>query len=150
MRNATDDLDAKIERPDGVLPRCRRPVQPVLRECHQLQVDVVRDLFFDFEQGLDRQQPVVADIDMGTDGKQAHRSGPVAIGKRPFLHRFMGQKRLEFPPQADPLEQRSRGIDPRQSVGQGRIHVKMRVDEGRRNQIARDIDNLASPGVDTG
>jgi hypothetical protein len=48
----------------------------------------------------------------------------------------MGQKRLEFAPQADPLEQRARGIDPRLSVGQRRIHVKMRIDERRRHQIA--------------
>jgi hypothetical protein len=62
----------------------------------------------------------------------------------------MGQKRLEFAPQRNPFKQRARGIDPRLPVGQRRIHVKMRIDKGRRHQIARDIDCLARLGVDTG
>jgi hypothetical protein len=84
MRNATDDIDAEIERPDGVLAGARRPVETVLRKRHKLQIDVMRDLLPDFEQGLHRQQPVVADIDMGTDGQQAPWKPPSRNRRAPF------------------------------------------------------------------
>ena len=98
MRNAADDIDAHVERADGVLKRRRRTIEPVLREGDQLQVDIGRDRLLDVEQGLHRQKAIVADIDMGADGEKAHRYGPVAIGERALAHRLVRQKRLQLAP----------------------------------------------------
>ena len=83
------------------------------------------------------EQPVVADVDMGADREQAHRHRPVAIGERPLLHRLVRQQRLQLAPERDAFEQRARRVDARQAVGKRRVHVEMRVDEGRRHEAAR-------------
>ncbi len=107
MRDAADDVDAQVERADGVFARGRRTVEPVLREGDELQVDIGRDLLLHLEQRLDGKQPVVADIDMGADGEQAHRHRPVAIAERPLLHGLVGQQRLQLAPERDAFEQRA-------------------------------------------
>ena len=127
----------------GVVARRRRAVEAVLREGDELQVDIGRDRLLDVEQRLDREQPVVADVDMAADGEQAHRHRPVAIGERPVAHRLMGQQRLQFAPERDAFEQRAGGVDARHAVGQRRVHMEMRIDEGRRDQIAGGIDDAA-------
>ena len=114
----------------------RRAIEAVLREGDELQVDIGRDLLLHVEQRLDRQQPVVAGVDMAADGEQAHRHRPVAIGERAVAHGLMRQQRLQLAPQPDAFEQRARGIDARNAVGQRRIHVEMRIDEGRRDEVA--------------
>ena len=150
MRDAADDVDAHVERADGVLARRRRAIEPVLREGDQLQVDIGRDRLLDVEQRLDRQQPVVADIDMGADGEQAHRHRPVAIGERAVAHRLMRQERLQFAPQRNAFQQRARGVDARNAVGERGVHVEMRIDEGRRDQIAMGVDRRAGGNVEFG
>ena len=136
MRDAADDIDAEVERADGVLPGGRRAVEAVLREGDELQVDIGRDLLLHVEQRFHRQQPVVAGVDMAADGEQAHRHRPVAIGERALAHGLMRQQRLQLAPQPDAFEQRARRVDARNAVGQRRIHVEMRIDEGRRDQVA--------------
>ncbi len=76
MRNAADHIDAHIQRTDGVRLRGSASVEAVLREGHQLQVDIGRDLLLHLQQRLDGQQPVVADIDMAADGEQPHARRP--------------------------------------------------------------------------
>ena len=82
---------------------------------------------------------------MAADMQKTHRRGPVAIGQRPVAHLVLGHHLPEFAPERDAFEQRPRRVHPRQAVAQRRIHVEMRVDEGRRDQIARRIDPL--PGL---
>ena len=137
MRDAADDIDAEVERADCVFARRRRAVEAVLREGDELQVDIGRDLLLHLEQRLDGEQPVVADVDMGADGEQAHRDRPVAIAKRALLHRLMGEQRLQLAPERNAFEQRARDVDARDAVGERRIHVEMRVDEGRRDEASR-------------
>ncbi len=68
---------------------------------------------FHFQQRVDRQQPVVADIDMATDGKQPLRDGKIAIAERPLLHSFRRQYRLQLAPQRDAFQKRARLVEPR-------------------------------------
>ena len=75
MRNAADDIDAHVERPHQVLARLRASARAVLREGHELQVDIGRDLLLHLEEGLDGEQPVVADIDMAADRQRPLRDG---------------------------------------------------------------------------
>ena len=117
-----------------LLRRGRRAVVAVLREGDELQVDIGRDRLLHVEQRLDREQPVVADIDMGADREQPLADREVAIAERPLHHRLMGEERLELAPERDAFEQRARLVEPRQAERQRRIHVEMAVDEGRRHQ----------------
>ncbi len=80
---------------------------------------------------------------MGADRKQPHRDGPVAIGKRSFLHSLMGEQRLQLAPERDAFEQRAGRVDARDAVGERRVHVEMRIDEGRRDEAAGRVHHAA-------
>jgi len=149
MRDSADDIDAHVEGANGVFTRVGRTVETVLREGDELEVDIGRNLTLDLEQGFHGQQTVVAGIDMGADGEQAHGHRPVAIGKRTLLDGLVGQQRLELPPERNAFEQRARGVDARQPVGERRIHMEMRIDKGLADEIARRINDTAGFGVDT-
>ena len=143
MRDAADDVDAHVERPQQVLARTGRAVEAVLREGHELQRQVGCDLPLDLEQRLDAGQPVVADVDMAADGADALRHRHVAIGQRPLDHRLDGQQRLQLVPELDALEQGARAVQARQAQGQRGVHVEVAVDEGRRDQPARHVELVA-------
>jgi hypothetical protein len=68
MRDAADHVDAKIERPFEVGQGVGRAVEAVLREGHELEIEIGRHPRLDLEQGLDPEKPIVADIDMAPDG----------------------------------------------------------------------------------
>jgi phosphomannomutase len=53
--------------------RIRRAVEAVLREGDELQVDIGRDLRFTSSSASTASSAVVAGVDMGADGEQAHR-----------------------------------------------------------------------------
>jgi hypothetical protein len=105
--------------------------RPSCGKGHQLHVDVRRDAALHLEQGLDRQQAVVADVDVGADRQQAARHRPVAILQRALDQRLLGQLRFQFAPQRDPLQQGAGGVHARQAVAEGGVHVEVGVDEGR-------------------
>ena len=143
MRNAANDVDAHVQRANGVFKRRGRAIESILRKGDQLQVDIGRDRFLDIEQRLDGEQPIVADIDVAAYGKQAHRHRPVAIGERPIAHGFMRQQRLQLAPQSDTFEQRAGGIDAGDTVGKRGVHMEVRIDEGWRDEIATRVDLAA-------
>ena len=51
-------------------------------------------------------------------------------------------------PIGDAFDERARGIDPRQAIGQDRIHMEMRVHKGRADQIALCHDHALGLGLD--
>ena len=71
MWNAADHVDALVQSALQVLRRIGRAEIAVLRERDELQVDVGRDPPLHVEQRIDRDEPVVADIDMAADREQA-------------------------------------------------------------------------------
>ena len=148
MRDAADDVDAHVQRPDQVLARTRRAVEAVLGEGHELQRQVGCDPPLDLEQRLDAGQAVVADVDMAADGADALRHRHVAIGQRPLDHRLDGELRLQLVPELDALEQRAGAVQARQAQRQGGVHVEVAVDEGRRHQPARHVELVPAAGVD--
>ena len=80
----------QVERAVEVLDGARRAVVAVLREGDELQVDDrARPCCFTSSSASTREQPVVADVDMGADGEQALRHREVAIAQRPLDHRLM-------------------------------------------------------------
>jgi hypothetical protein len=79
MRDAADHVDAQFEGALEVLSGVWVAIVAVLREGHELQVDIAGDAAFHLQQRLHRGQPVVADIDVGADGEQAARHGEVAV-----------------------------------------------------------------------
>ena len=87
----------------------------------------------------------VADVDVAADGEQALRHRPVAIGERALDQRLGGQQRLQLAPERDAFEQRAAGVDARQAVAERRVHVEVRIDEGRRDQQAAGVDASRAP-----
>ena len=136
MRDAADHVDAEIERTPQVRQRTGRAQQPVLREGHELQLQVRRDAALHLQQRTHRKQPLVADIDMRADRQQPARHRPIAIRQRPFGHRLFGQQRLQLAPQRNAFEQRAAGVDARQAVAERGVHVEVRIDERRAQQPA--------------
>ena len=129
MRDAAHHLDAEVERALQVGQRAGCAQQAVLRKGHELQIEVGRHLALDVQQRLDRQQPLVAHVDVCADREQALGHRPVAVLQRPRHQGLLRELRLEFAPQRDALEQRAAGVDARQAVAQRRIEVEVRVDE---------------------
>ncbi len=150
MRDAADDIDTEIEGAFEILRSRRGTVIAVLREGDELEVDIGGDPLFHVEQGLDGEEAIVADVDMGTDGEQALRDGKVAIAERPLGHRLMGEERLQLAPQANAFEQGAGTVEPGQAKRQGRVHVEMAVDEGRGDQPAVRLDGTRGLGGDAG
>ena len=87
---------------------------------------------------------------MAADRQQALGDGPVAISQGALDQRVLGQEWLEFAPQRDAFEQRAAFVDARQAVAQGGVHVEMRIDERRAEQIALRVDDLVRRGVQRG
>ena len=121
---------------------------PVLREGDQLQLDEVADLLAQLDQGPERGQRRVADVDVGAD-----QAGP--LGDLPedrlagaALDVVVGQERLALGPGEDALDQRAALVVARLADGQDRVHVDVRVDERRREEPARGVELAAAVGGD--
>jgi hypothetical protein len=142
MGNAADHIDAAVQRQFQQFHRARRTVIAILREGHELQVQIGRDLFLHLEQGIDRQQPRIADVHMAAHRQQPLRHRPVAIGQGPLRHRLLGQLRLQFAPELDAFQQGAGLVQPRQAERQRRVHMEMGINERRRNQPSRRVDLL--------
>src|SRR5271166_6141977 len=70
MRDPADHLDAAIERAFEVFRRVRRAEVAVLRESDELQIEIWLYLRLHIEQRLDREQTVIANVDVAADGEQ--------------------------------------------------------------------------------
>ena len=148
MRDAADHIDAHVERAQQVRFGVRTAQQAILRKGDQLQVDVRGHKAADLDQRLGRGQAVVADIDMGADGQQPLCHGQIAIAQGAFHHRLDRQQRLQFAPERDAFQQRARPVQPGQAQAERGIHVKMRVDEGRRGKATGGVDLAQGLRVD--
>ena len=142
VRNTADDFDAQVERAAQVVERTRRAQHTVLREGHQLQVQVRRNAALDLQQRMHGQQPVVANVNMAAYRQQPLRHGPVAVGQRALDQGLVREQRFQLAPQRNAFEQRAAGVDARQTVGQRGVHVEMRVDERRGQQQALGVDGF--------
>jgi len=90
MRNAADHIDTHVQ---GTLQCFRRPRPTqisVLGKGDELQIQVGGDQALDLQQRLDRQQPLVADVDMASDGQQTLADGQIAVRHGPFDHGILG------------------------------------------------------------
>ncbi|MCY1425536.1 hypothetical protein D9M71_413250 [compost metagenome] len=150
VRDATDHLDAQVQRALEVVQRAGAAQQAVLREGDQLQVQPGFDLLLHVQQRLHRQQARIADIDVAADRQQALGHRPVAVLQGALDQRLLGQLRLQLAPQGDAFEQGAGGIHPRQAVGQGGVHVEVGVDEGRADQLAGGVQLLGGAGGQRG
>jgi hypothetical protein len=92
------------------------------------------------------QQPLVAHVDVRADRQQPLGHRPVAVAQRAFDQRLLRQLRLQLAPQRDAFEQRARYVEPRQPQAERRVHVEMRVDEGRAEQPALGVDDFGAFG----
>ena len=150
MRNAADHIHALVERTLQVVhvllgPLCAAQ-HTVLREGHQLQIDVGRNAALHFEQGIYRQQTRIADVNMAANRQQPFGHRPVAVGQRALDQRLLRQQRLQLTPQRNAFEQRARLIHARQAVTQRGVHMEVGVDKRRAEQLALGIDELVRVG----
>src|SRR5262245_5739243 len=70
MRDAANDVDAKVERPPEVARRVWGAKIAVLGKCDELQIEIGLHLLSYVDERLDGDQPVVADVDMTANGEQ--------------------------------------------------------------------------------
>ena len=143
MRDAAHHVHAHVERAQQVLPPGGAAQEAVLRKGHQLQVEIGFHPLAHLQHGGDGVQMVRRGVHMGADRQQAQRHGPVAIGQGAVHHLVDRGLIAQFAPEADAFEQRARGVDARRAVAERRIHVEMRIDKGRADQIALRVDHLA-------
>jgi hypothetical protein len=111
-------------------------------------LEIRRDLTLDLEQRINRQQSIVADVDVAPDREQALRDRKVAIAQRPLDHRLVREHGFQLAPERNALKQRARAIEARQAERKRRVHVEMGIDEGRRDQIALGVDGARGLGRD--
>jgi hypothetical protein len=71
----------------------------------ELQLKVGLDARFHMQEGLDREQAWVAHIDVRSDGQQALRDGPIAVGHGPLHNGLLRELGFEFAPQGNAFEQ---------------------------------------------
>jgi hypothetical protein len=102
MRNADDDLDAAIK---GTFQRLNDTLSTeitILRKGDQLQIDIGLYPFADVEQGIDRQQTRIADIDLAANSEQPLGDSEVTIAQGAPNDRLMRQRRLQLAQSAIP------------------------------------------------
>ncbi len=114
MRDAAHHVDTAIERCAQQFDGTGAAEITVLREGHQLQVEIGFDPFLHFKQRIDRQQSRIADVDMGADREQPPRHRPVAIAQGALHDRFLGEMGFQLAPEPDAFEQRARLVEPRE------------------------------------
>ena len=98
MRNAADHFDAAVQRADQIRLGGRRAEQAVLGKRDQLQFEIRRHAPLDLEQGIHREQAVVANVHMATNRQKPLGDGHIAIGHGAGDHRVLGQVGLELAP----------------------------------------------------
>ena len=147
MRDAADNIDAAIQRTNEVFPPILRAVKPVLRKSDQLQFEIGGDAAFYFEHRVNAAQMVGRCVDMGPDRQKSHGGCPVTIAHSALDHFVDGCDFAQLAPQADALDQRAAGIHARQTIGQGCVHMEMRIDKGRADQVTACINGPDSRGI---
>ena len=85
---------------------------------------------------------------MAAHGEQPLGHSKVAIADSAFDQRLFGQGRAQLAPEGNAFEQRAGAIHPGQAERECRIHVEMRIDEGRADQLARRVDGRGGFAVD--
>src|SRR3546814_8428207 len=58
------------------------------------------------------------------------------------------QMRLQLAPEGDAFQQGAAPVQPRQAEAEGRVHVEVAVDEGRRHQVPAGVDLLPRRRLD--
>lgn len=147
MRNAANDADAHVKRTLEGGDAAGRAEISVLREGDELQFDIGCDLFLDLEQRFCRHEARIGRVHVAANVEKALGDGEVAIAKRSFDEGFLRQQRPQLAPERDALEQRAGDVHARQTERQRRIHVEMRIAEGRADQAAGRVDLLAGVAV---
>ena len=150
VRDAADDVDAQVQRALEAVGTALAAQHTVLREGHQLQVDVRGDAALDFQQGFDRQQARVAGVHVAADRQQALGHRPVAVGEGAFDDVLGLERRLEFAPELDAFQQGAALVDARQAVAERRVHVEMRVAKRRGEQVAGGVHGFVGGGGEAG
>jgi hypothetical protein len=143
MGDAADDVDAPIKRSLQIRNGSRGAVVAVLGKGDELKIEVGRDAPLDLQQGIDGEKAIIAHVHMGPNGQQSLGHSEVAVAQRPLDDRLRREKRLEFAPERDALQERAGLVETRQAKGERRVHMEVNVDEGRGDEIARRIDDPA-------
>ena len=117
---------------------------PVLGKGDEAEVDDVAELLAKLQQGAERGERRVADVDVGADESSPLGDLPEDRLAGPRLHVLVGQRWLPLGPGEDPLDERARLVVARLADGQDGIEVDMGVDERRRQEptLGVELDGL--------
>ncbi len=147
VRDAADHVAAEAHRLAHQLLAVGEGEDPVLREGDQPQVDQVAHLVAQLEQGAQRHEVRIADVDVGPD-----QAGPLGhlpqdrLASAP-LHILDGERGLALGPGQDPLDQRPGLVVARLADSEHRIEVDVRIDQRWREQRPLGIKHRRRTGI---
>ena len=112
----------------------------ILWESHQLQIADITHLFTHLDQGFQRDQRGITDIDVATYVKRSLSYFPPNFFQGTPFHILVGQRRFALAPNLDALQQCACRIVTWLSHRQHSVQVHMRIDKRRRDKVASRID----------
>jgi hypothetical protein len=140
VRDAADDVAAQAHRLAHELLAVREAQDPVLGEGDQPEVDDVADLLAQLEEGLERDEVRIADVDVAADEAGALGDLPADRLTGAILDVLVGERGLPLGPGEDPLDERAGLVVARLADGQDGIQMNVRIDERRRQQPAAGVE----------
>src|SRR5207244_6529343 len=149
MRNAADHLRPHF---DGAPPQrlaVGEGLNALLWKRQQLQRDLIREFLSDLEQGPQRRELGVANVDVAADEEDPVRDLPTEDLGDAALDVVDRQVLDPLTPDRDALEERAAEVVPGLSNGENGIQVDMRFDQGGREQAPPSVDDigwLGGPG----
>ena len=145
VRDRAHHVDAHVDRAAHQLLAAVERHDALLRKGDQLQLHLVADLLAQLEQRAHRAQLGVADVDVAAHELDAVGQLPAQHGADAALDVVDGQRLDPLGPDGDALEQRAGLVVARLADGEHGVEVDVRLDQGRRDQGAAEVDRPAAP-----
>src|SRR5215469_9921358 len=142
MRDTADHVRAELSGPAHELAAAVEAEDAQLRERDELQVDQAPDLLAQIDQGAQRGQLRIADIDVAPDVLHAAGQLPPQHLPHARLDVCVGEVGDPVSPDRDALEQGARDIRPWLANGQYRVKMYVRLHQRRRDEPAAEVDGL--------
>ena len=110
-------------------------------EGNELQIDVWLNALSHLKERFYGNKTRIADIYVAADCEKTLSHGKIAVSQCALDQSLLREKRLELAPKGYPFEKRARLIEAREAERQRRVHMEVRIDKWRRNELAAGVDH---------
>ena len=150
VRDGAHHVDAHVDRaPHQILASVERH-DALLRKRDELQLHLVADLLTQLDERANRAQLRVADVHVAAHELDAVGQLPAQHGADAALDVVDAQQVDALGPDGDALEQGAGQVVARLADGEHGVEVDVGLDEGRRDQGAPEVQDLAGLGLGRG